>query len=70
MSDKKNVYVTVAGVEVPIGPVNLFDLNWAAEGLRREFYERGEPLDPPTYTAEPAGRGAPPFPPHSANILS
>ena len=41
MSDKKNVYVTVAGVEVPIGPVNLFDLNLAAEGLRREFYERG-----------------------------
>ena len=57
MSDKKNVYVTVAGVEVPIGPVNLFDLNLAAEGLRREFYERGEPLDPPTYTAELAGGG-------------
>ena len=61
MSDKKNVYVTVAGVEVPIGPVNLFDLNLAAAGLEKEYRERGEPLDPPTYAAELAGGGTQTF---------
>src|SRR3990167_3950686 len=61
MSDKKNVHTTVAGVEVLIGPVNLFDLNLAAARLEKEFRERGEPLDPPTYTAELAGGGTQTF---------
>ena len=58
--NKKNVYVTMAGRELPISPVSLSEIQMSAAGLQKEYIARGEPIEapaPPTYEFETFGGG-------------
>lgn len=45
----KHTFITTAGIEIPIKPISLLDLQLAQNVVRKEFEDRGEPIDPPTY---------------------
>ena len=57
--DKKQQgeFVTRAGKRVRVQAVNWFKVRQIEGVVEREFRERGEPIDPPTYTVEVAGGG-------------
>lgn len=50
-------FKTVEGIEVEYGPISLAELEMAEKAIEREYRERGEPIDPPTYEVEVAGGG-------------
>lgn len=54
---KKRVYVTDNGTELEIRAISLSELQMAQAGLRAEYVERGEPLNPPKYKIETFGGG-------------
>ncbi len=53
----KHVYITTNGKELEIRAVSLDELRMGQAGIKREFVERGEPLEPPTYEFEVFGGG-------------
>lgn len=62
------VFTTTAGQEIEYGPIALDDLQLAQDAVRREFKERGEPLDPPTYEVEVLG-GEKEYHPHTLETI-
>lgn len=48
-------FYTEDGRQVFYRSINLLDLSEAEEGIRQEFIENGEPLDPPKYMVTAAG---------------
>lgn len=61
MSKKQTVYVTLSGVEIPIKPISPTKIMKAETGVEKDFRNRGEPIDPPTYDVETAGGGVETF---------
>lgn len=51
----KNIFTTTAGVEIPITPIAIIDLQLAQDAIKREFEARGEPIEPPTYEVDVLG---------------
>lgn len=51
------VFVTSDGLQVPIAPISLIEMDLAEAGLRQDFLDQGEPLDPPSYTVQTVGGG-------------
>jgi hypothetical protein len=48
-------FTTTAGVKIPIQPISLLDLQLAQNAVEKEFRDKGEPIDPPTYEVEVFG---------------
>ena len=69
MTSKKLIYRTLTGREIEYEPVSPIVLELSEQGAKKEFIERGEPLDPPTYTVELAGGGTQTFP-HDLTTLT
>ena len=61
MTEHKNIYVTLGGIEVPIKPISPTKVMRAELGVEKAFRDRGEPIDPPTYDVETAGGGVETF---------
>lgn len=61
MSENKLKYVTMDGVEIPFRPMSPIIFERAANNLRQAYIDRGDVLDPPTYTVETAGGGSQTF---------
>ena len=57
MDAKKHVYVTVNGREVEYQAISLDALRLSWNGIEKQYRERGEPLDPPTYEIVTGGGG-------------
>jgi hypothetical protein len=54
---KMTAKITINGKEYEIAPVSDVLINLVKEAVKREFIERGEPINPPTYEIETAGGG-------------
>lgn len=52
---KKLSFFTTAGVEVEYTPASAVEIEMSEAALRKEYIERGEPLNVPTYTVQLAG---------------
>lgn len=52
---EKPHFYTEDGRKVPICSISLTDLKMAEIGIRQEYAERGEPIDPPTYEVKTVG---------------
>ena len=61
--DKRHIYETVNGREVEYRAISLDAWKMSQRGLERVYRERGEPLDPPTYTIKTAS-GSEIYEPH------
>lgn len=57
MSSKKHAFITTDGTELELRPISVAILNRISQDIETKYRERGEPLDPPTYTIETAGGG-------------
>ena len=57
MSDRRDTILTTEGLEVRLRPLSRVIFEQIDLAVEREYRERGEPLDPPTYTAQTAGGG-------------
>jgi len=57
MDVKKHVYVTVNGREVEYQAISLDALRLSWNGIEKQYRNRGEPLDPPTYEIVTGGGG-------------
>ena len=57
MTNKRNVFTSLSGREVPIQPLSPTKLMRAEIGVENAFRDKGEPIDPPTYEVEVAGGG-------------
>lgn len=58
---KQMIYVTLGGVEVPIKPISPTKIMKAEIGVEKDFRNRDEPIDTPTYDVETAGGGVETF---------
>lgn len=56
------------GQKVYIQAISLLELNKAEEGIRAEYKQRGEPIDPPKYTVRDAGGGETHLPMNESNL--
>lgn len=56
------------GTKVFIKSISMLELQKVEEGVMREFRERGEPIDPPTYEVETAGGGKLKLPMDASNL--
>lgn len=65
MDVKKHVYITVNGREVEYQAISLDTLRLSWAGIEKQYRERGEPLDPPSYEFS-TGSGAKITEPHDA----
>ena len=63
--DKRHIYTTVNGREVEYRAISLDALRMSWRGLEKQYRERGEPVDPPTYVFKTAS-GAEISEPHDA----
>jgi len=57
MDIKTHVYVTVNGCEVAYQAISMDALRMSWGGIEKQYRERGEPLDPPTYEIVTGGGG-------------
>jgi hypothetical protein len=55
------VFITSSGKRLHYEPISPVALEYAEQGITKKYRERGEPLDPPTYTVETAGGGSQTF---------
>jgi len=51
----EHFFTTTAGIEIPIQPISLLDLQLAQDAIEAEFREKGEPIEPPTYEVDVLG---------------
>ena len=65
---QQHTYTTVNGMEVPYQALSIIELNLAETGLRQEYIERNEPIEPPKYRVDLAGGGYQEFP-HDATTI-
>src|SRR4030042_1625884 len=65
MEAKKHIYITVNGREVEYQAISLDALRLSWNGIEKQFRERNEPVDPPTYEFTTAS-GAKTTEPHDA----
>lgn len=68
MEAKKHIYVTVNGREIEYQAISLDALRLSWNGIEKQYRERGEPIDPPTYEFE-TGSGAKITEPHDATTI-
>lgn len=52
-----HIFTTTAGIEIPIQPISLLDLQLAQDAIEKEFLDNNEPIEPPTYEVETFGGG-------------
>ena len=52
---EKPFFYTEDGRKVYFNSISLMDISEAEKGIEQEYRERGEPIDPPTYTVEAVG---------------
>jgi hypothetical protein len=57
MTDKRNIYTTLDGLEIPIKSISPTKLMKAELGIEKSFRDKNEPIDTPTYDVETAGGG-------------
>ena len=57
MDVKKHLYITVNGREVEYQAISLDALRLSWNGIEKQYRERGEPLEPPTYEIVTGGGG-------------
>lgn len=56
------------GQKVYIQSISMVELEKSEEGIRKEFLERGEPIEPPTYTVKTVGKGSVELPMDETNL--
>lgn len=52
---KERFFETTAGEKIKIQPISILDLQLAQDAVKREFRDRGEQIDPPTYKVDVLG---------------
>jgi hypothetical protein len=52
-----HVFINSNGMKVPILPISMLEMEAVEQNIKKQYLERGEPIDPPTYEVETAGGG-------------
>lgn len=63
------IFKTTAGVEIPIQPISLFDLERIKNIVEAEYREAGKPIDPPTYEVKLELEGTSEFHPYTIKTI-
>jgi hypothetical protein len=69
-SDKTDhVLINSSGIKVPVVPISMLEMEAVDQSIRKQYLERGEPIEPPTYEVEVAGGGKAKYPLTANNLV-
>lgn len=63
-----HVFINSSGMSVPLLPISMLEMEAIELNIEKNYRERGEPIDPPTYEVEVAGGGKKTYPLNENNL--